>query len=244
MKNLISYLLGASMTCALMAQVEPGAGKWKTWIIPSGSALRLPPPPDDQITTTELQWVKECVAQRDPAALSAIRYWDAGSPGYRWMLLAEQYVVTEGLPTPLQTRALGLVAAAISDATIATWDSKYAYNRKHPSDLDPTVSPVVAVPQSPSYPSEHAVTAGAAAAVLSYLFSDQDSKLSDTAYQAAMSRVMTGVAFPSDVLSLLDLGKAPARRSSHMRSRTDGISNSRAPTPGCPESGLEQSREH
>jgi hypothetical protein len=68
-------------------------------VIPSGSALRLPAPPDDQITT------------------------------------------------------------------MAAWNSKYAYNREHPSDLDPTVAPVVAVPQSPSYPSEHAAAAGASAAV-------------------------------------------------------------------------------
>src|SRR5690242_5643142 len=154
MTKLISYLLGASMTCTLLAQVEPGAGKWKTWVISSGAALRLPAPPDDQITATELQWVKECVPQRDQATLANIRYWDAGSPGYRWMLLAEQFVVNDGLATPLQTRALALVAAAISDATIAAWDSKYVYNRKHPSDLDPTVAPVVAVAQSPSYPSE------------------------------------------------------------------------------------------
>jgi membrane-associated phospholipid phosphatase len=191
-----------------MAQVEPGAGKWKTWIIPSGSALRLPPPPDDQITTTELQWVKECVAQRDPAALSAIRYWDAGSPGYRWMLLAEQYVVNAGLPAPLQTRALALVAAAISDATVAAWDSKYTYNRKHPSDLDSTVAPVIAVPQSPSYPSEHAAAAGAAAAVLAYLFPDQETSVANMANEAATSRVLAGAAFPSDVFSGLDLGQS------------------------------------
>jgi membrane-associated phospholipid phosphatase len=208
MKKLISYLLGASMTCVLSAQVEPGAGKWKTWVIPSGSSLRLPAPPDDQITATELQWVKECVPQRDQAALANIRFWDAGSPGYRWMLLAEQYVVNEGLPTPLQTRALALVAAAISDATIAAWDSKYAYNRKHPSDLDGTVAPVVAVPQSPSYPSEHAAVAGAAAAVLAYLFPDQAANVADLAGQAATSRVMAGVAFPSDVFSGLDMGQS------------------------------------
>src|SRR6202040_409639 len=129
-------------------------------------ALRLPAPPDSAITATELQWVKECVSQRDQTTLNAIHYWDAGSPGYRWMQLAEQSVVNAGLPTPLQTRALALVAAAISDATIAAWDSKYAYNRPHRSDLDPTVAPVLAVPQSPSSPSEHAVAAGAAAAVL------------------------------------------------------------------------------
>src|ERR1700730_18176556 len=166
MNKLISSLIGTSMMCTLMAQVEPGAGKWKTWIIPSGSALRLPAPPGREITETELQWVKECIPQRDQATLAAIHYWDAGSPGYRWMQLAQQSVVNASLPTPLQTRALALVAAAISDATIAAWDSKYAYNRPYPSDLDPDVAPVIAVPQSPSYPSEHAVTAGAAAAVL------------------------------------------------------------------------------
>jgi membrane-associated phospholipid phosphatase len=212
MNKLISYFIGTSlctsMMCTLMAQVEPGAGKWKTWVIPSGSALRLPAPPDSQITATELQWVKECIPQRDQATLAAIQYWDAGSPGYRWMQLTQQSAVNAGLPTPLQTRALALVAAAISDATIAAWDSKYTYNRAHPSDLDATVAPVVAVPQSPSYPSEHAVAAGAAAAVLAYLFPNQATTFADMANQAATSRVMAGVAFPSDAFSGLDLGQS------------------------------------
>ena len=207
MKKLIFYFLGTSLMCTLMAQVEPGAGKWKTWVIPSGSALRLPAPPDSQITATELQWVKECIPERDQATVAVIRYWDAGSPGYRWMQLAQQSVVNAGLPTPLQTRALAMVAAAISDATVAAWDSKYAYNRPHPSDMDAGIAPVVAVPQSPSYPSEHAVAAGAAAAVLEYLFPDQAAKFADMADQAATSRVMAGVAFPSDIFSGLDLGQ-------------------------------------
>ncbi len=127
------------------------------------------------------------------------------------MQLAEQSVVNAGLPTPLQTRALALVAAAISDATVAAWDSKYAYNRPHPGEMDSAVAPVVAVPQSPSYPSEHAVAAGAAAAVLEYLFPDQATKFADMADEAATSRVMAGVAFPSDVFSGLDLGQSVGR---------------------------------
>jgi len=208
MNKLISYLLGSSMMCTLMAQVEPGAGKWKTLVIPSGSAFRLPAPPESVTAATELAWERECVAQRDPAAVASIHFWDAGSPGYRWMQLAQQSVVNAGLPTPLQTRALALVAAAISDATIAAWDSKYAYNRAHPSGLDPAVAPVVAVPRSPSYPSEHAVTAGAATAVLAYLFPDHATKLADMANEAALSRVLAGVAFPSDAFSGLDLGQS------------------------------------
>ena len=190
----------------LSAQVEPNAGQWKTWVIPSGSALRLAAPPASDVTATELAWVKDCVNRRDQTALNGIHYWDAGAPAYRWMQLALQYVVSSNLAGPQQTRALALVAAAVSDATIAAWDSKYAYNRPHPSALDAGVAPVVEVPQSPSYPSEHAAAAGAAAAVLSYLFPDQAAKISDTAYQAGLSRVMAGVAFPSDVQAGLDLG--------------------------------------
>jgi membrane-associated phospholipid phosphatase len=100
------------------------------------------------------------------------------------------------------------VAAAISDATVAAWDSKYAYNRPHPSQVDSTIAPVVAVPQNPSYPSEQAVAAGAAAAVLEYLFPDQTTKLAAMAEEAATTRVMAGVAFPSDVFSGLDLGES------------------------------------
>ncbi len=240
MKKLICYLLGTSMMCTLMAQVEPGAGKWKTWVIPSGSAMRLPAPPDIEITSTELQWVKECVSQRDQATLATIHFWDAGSPGYRWMQLAQQSVVNAGLPTPLQTRALALVAAAISDSTIAAWDSKYAYNRHHPSDLDPAVAPVVAVPQSPSYPSEHAVTAGAAAAVLEYLFPDQATKFADMANEAAASRVMAGVAFPSDAFSGLDLGQSIGQAVIAF-ARSDGsnqaFTGSYPPSPGVWSSG-------
>ena len=121
-----------------------------------------------------MRWVKDCISQRDQATLATIHFWDAGSPGYRWMQLAEQSVVSARLPTPLQTPPLALVAAAIPDATVAAWDSKYAYNRPHPAEMD-AAAPVVAMPQSPSYPSEHAVTAGAAAAVLEYLFPDQRS---------------------------------------------------------------------
>jgi len=212
MNKMILYVLSVSMmTGTLMAQVEPGAGMWKTWVIPSGNAFRLPAPPHSEITAIELRRIKDGISQRDQAALASIRFWDAGAPAYRWMQLAEQSVVNAGLPTPLQTRALALVAAAISDATVAAWDSKYAYNRPHPSDVDATVAPIVAVPHSPSYPSEHAVTAGAAATVLAYLFPDQTTKFADMADEASASRVTAGVAFPSDVFTGLDLGRSVGR---------------------------------
>src|SRR5436190_21814330 len=170
MKHLVSLLI---VIWPVSAQVERDAGQWKTWIIPSGSAMRVAAPPASDITSTELNWVKDCMGRRDQPTLDSIRYWDAGAPAYRWMQVAMQRIANSSLAGPQQTRALALVAAAISDSTIAAWDSKFAYNRQHASELDPTVAPVVPVPQSPPYPSEHAVAAGAATAALSYLFPDQ-----------------------------------------------------------------------
>jgi hypothetical protein len=62
----------------------------------------------------------------------------------------------------LHSRILALLSVAIYDATIAAWDSKYAYNRLRPTAFDPSLTAALPNPQSPSYPSEHAVIAGAA----------------------------------------------------------------------------------
>jgi membrane-associated phospholipid phosphatase len=209
-KTIVSLLTGlglaVSAPASLPAQVEPAAGQWKTWVIASGSALRLPPPPDAASTAAEIQWVKESGANPTQAALQQIAFWNAGAPGYRWMELTEQLAVSEGLSAPYQTRAMALVAAAIYDSTVAAWDSKYFYMRQYPSQIDPTVSTVIAPPASPSYPSEHAVTAAAAATVLTYLFPDQTTMLSQMEDQAAQSRILAGVAFPSDVFNGIDMG--------------------------------------
>ena len=78
--SLISGLL--ALAGSLPAQVEPHAGQWKTWVIASGSAFRLPSPPDATATAAEIQWVKDCAATRNQTALAQIRFWDAGAPGY------------------------------------------------------------------------------------------------------------------------------------------------------------------
>jgi membrane-associated phospholipid phosphatase len=66
-------------------------------------------------------------------------------------------------------RLVTLLDVAMYEATVAAWDSKYAYNWPRPKQTDPTLATAVATPASPSYPSEHAVVAGAAAIVLAYL---------------------------------------------------------------------------
>jgi membrane-associated phospholipid phosphatase len=186
--------------------IEPEAGSWKTWVLSSGDQLRPEAPPDETATKDELAELQAKVADRDAAALDRISYWDAGSPGYRWNELAMQQTARSGMALD-SYRLMPLLNAAIYDATIAAWDAKYAYNRSRPAGAGATLTTAIPTPNSPSYPDEHAVTAGAAATVLAYVFPDEAERFQALATEAADSRVMAGVTYPSDTAAGLELGQ-------------------------------------
>lgn len=188
--------------------IEPNAGTWKTWILTSGDQLRRPAPPDRAATLKELAELQALAAQRDAAALEEIVFWNIGAPTYRWNEIAVAASLKANQPGGPGSRALALLNSAMYDATIAAYDSKYAYNRLRPNELDPTLETVIPNPESPSYPSEHAAVAGAASIVLAYLFPDNAEVYAKQAEAAANSRLMAGVEYPSDVKAGLELGRA------------------------------------
>jgi membrane-associated phospholipid phosphatase len=192
------------------SQIEPHAGRWKTWVLSSGSQFRLPPPPRGMAQLIEVGKLISRARRRDAAALNAIRFWDAGPPGYRWNEMATNILLANNITGPRGARALSLLNVAIYDATIAAWDSKYFYNRRRPSEVNPDVSPAISVPDSPSYPSEHAAAASAAAAVLSYLFPSEAQTFGNAAQECGESRINAGVQFPSDVSAGMELGRKVA----------------------------------
>src|SRR5213075_1633331 len=107
-------------------------------------------------------------------------------------------------------RVYAYVAMAMNDATIAAWDSKYYYNRPRPSQMDHKLPTAAAVPNSPSYPSEHSATAWAAATVLAHLLPSEGTAFLALADQAGKSRVLAGLQFPSDDDAGADLGRRVA----------------------------------
>src|SRR5205085_6698968 len=127
--------------------------------------------------------------RRDAAALNAISFWDSGPPGYRWNEIATNILVRNNITGPRGARLLSLLNVAIYDATIAAWDSKYVYNRPRPSEVNSFVATTIPVPNSPSYPSEHAAVAAAAAAVLGYLFPSDAQTFANQAQECAESRL-------------------------------------------------------
>jgi membrane-associated phospholipid phosphatase len=213
---LCSMVLSPALSNALaaktgnLAQVEPTAGAWTPWVLASGDQFRLDAPPDEAATADEISQLMEMVAQRDAAALQQIAYWNSGPPAYRWNQIAMNAILAQAMAGNLALRDLALLNVAIYDATIAAWDSKDAYDRPRPSDVDPTLTTVIPNPDNPSYPSEYAVTAGAASTILAWLFPDNAQAIQDMAQEAVQSRLLAGVEYPSDVEAGLKLGQQVA----------------------------------
>ena len=136
-------------------------------MVPAVTRYGLPHP--TATSAAEIQTIKSLMAQATADTRAQVAYWDAGAPGYRWMQLASQQMLAQNLAAPLFTRGMALLSVAIYDSTIAAWDSKYAWNRPSPSAMDSSIKPLATIPNAPSYPSEHAVAAGAASVVMAYL---------------------------------------------------------------------------
>ncbi|HET6766856.1 MAG TPA: vanadium-dependent haloperoxidase [Chitinophagaceae bacterium] len=186
----------------LQAQVEPAAGTWKTWFITSGKDYRLPAPLSYE---NEIAEVLATQKNSDAAAKQQIKYWNAGAPGYRWQeMMNKLWAVDTGRYAILANMLLG---TAIYDATIAAWDTKYAYKRPRPFTADSRIKVYAVKPESPSYPCEHSVAAGVAVAIFSRFFPKLADSVTRMAQQLMDSRVAAGVAFPSDTRAGFDLGK-------------------------------------
>ena len=209
--KLLSLLTFVAVTLPLQAQgdglIEPNAGNWRTWVISSGRDYRVPPPPGPAATQAELRALAELINQNDVSAKQQIAYWDAGPPAYRWIDLITARVLAGTPTTAFPHRVYTYVALAMNDAMIATWESKYAYNRRRPSEHDPRLPTALPVPDSPSYPSEHAATAQAAASVLAYFLPAEAQSFQSMAEWAGWSRVLAGLQYPSDYYAGVELGR-------------------------------------
>jgi membrane-associated phospholipid phosphatase len=190
------------------AQVEPNAGKWKTWFIGSGKDVRLPVPPGLAATKQEIKTILSVQQQNDSGQLGRILYWNTGSPSYRWREVLHDINLSD--TSGHFTFVMMLLTTAIYDGMVATWDTKYTYRRLRPFEQDRRIKALIVQTSSPSYPCEYSVAAGVASTLIAHFFPQK----ADTAYQFAkevmQARVAAGVQYPSDTKTGFELGKTVA----------------------------------
>ena len=220
--------------------LEPAAGQWLTWNIPSGAAYRPPPPPrpDDPEYASEVQRVYD-VSRNLTATERAIALFWADGPGSdtppgHWKRIALDLMKAERLSAPAAARTLALLNTAQADAFIAAWDAKYAYWSERPVQairrmIDADWSPFIATPAFPGYVSGHSTTSGAASVVLGSLFPAHSRALAEMADEAAISRLYGGIHCPIDNDAGMVLGRRVGRAALDA-SRSGGVSRGRSDT--------------
>jgi membrane-associated phospholipid phosphatase len=234
--TLVSVTLTYVLACADAPtgpgrDVEAQAGSWRTWVLASAGEVRpgAPPASGSAETSAETEEIVRVQAARTSESDSLIRAWD-GPPttrwhalaldlsGFYWALLPDMRVATPAR----SARSFALLHVAMYDALVATWEAKYAYNRAAPARTDTRVRALVPISDAPSYPSEHAAAAAAAAGVLSYLFPAEDTLgFHALAREAGESRIAAGAAYRSDVDAGSAIGREVAARVI-ARARADG----------------------
>ena len=206
-KNVLMLVALFLMATQLQAQVEPAAGNWKTWFIPSGKTYRLPPPASYK---EEISQVLSQQKNLDAAGEQQIIYWNAGAPGYRWQELISKVWMTDSSYNGVLVNML--LGVATYDATIAAWDTKYAYDRPRPFVTDSRIKTFMPKPESPSYPCEHSVAAGVAVTLISHFYPSLADSVHRMAKRLMASRIAAGAAFPSDTRAGFELGKQIAEK--------------------------------
>jgi membrane-associated phospholipid phosphatase len=186
------------------------AGKWKTWVLESGSDVRVQPPPRpgsaaENRDRRRLRDAREKATQEEEQVARSYTRAPVVEP---WLEQNIELVAGRPKDVPYSSRAYSNTAVAMYDAMVAASHWQRAYKRKPPAGKSQ-------VPRSAefSYPSEHAAMAGAASRVLAYLFPEYPkARLEEKAEDASNALVAAGAARPSDVEAGLALGRQVGER--------------------------------
>lgn len=195
------------LTATVQAQTEPAAGNWKTWFISSGKEYRLAAPVSYQKEITQVISIQKHLT---PEALQQIAYWNAGAPGYRWRNMMMGVWTMDTSVTGVLANML--LSTGIYDATVAAWDTKYAFKRPRPYDASKQIIALGPKAESPSYPCEYSVAAGVAVTIFSKFYPQLKDSVMHMAQRLMDARIASGLAFPTDVADGFALGKRIAEK--------------------------------
>jgi hypothetical protein len=171
----------------------PGLTPWVAGVRPftlkSNSQFRPDPPPD----LTSKEWARDYAEVKSVGSLSSttrtaeqtdIGYFWADSGPVLWQNALRNISVNYLNDIGESARMYALAEAALADAQIACWESKYFYTFWRPitairlgdqdgnraTEVDPDWQPLINTPNFPEYPSGHAAISGAISHVLRLFF--------------------------------------------------------------------------
>jgi len=185
---------------------------WRTLVLQS--AIELRPAAPAAPTQAELDELVALQGQRNDETIATIQQWNGGTAIIPWTELANKAFAEFKQSSLRQSRSNAILHAAMYDAVLAAYDAQDAYKQPAPATLDDQIKPLEGIAADrPSFPSEHAAIAGAAAAVLTALLPDATAnRFTDLAEQAALTRLQVGVNTRRDIDAGLALGKAIGER--------------------------------
>jgi hypothetical protein len=168
----------------------PQYAQAKPWGMTSADQFRPAPPPAltsdvyarDYNETKELGGAKS--SRRTQQQTDAVRFWTQANFGPSWSEAARQLSTARKLSLAENGRLFALLTMGIANSFITDWDAKFHYNFWRPvtairngdkdgndaTERDPSWSPFNVTPMHPEYPSQAAIQAGVALAVLESVF--------------------------------------------------------------------------
>ena len=228
---------------AFQSALQPLWGDNRCFAIPAGTAVPPGDPPayseqPGSAFHAEALEVYTTVNGRTPEQDAIARFWsdDPGAtatpPGHS-VSITTQVLRRERASLATAAEAYARVGIAVSDAFVACWHQKFAYNLLRPVTcirrlFDPTWLPPLVTPPFPEYPSGHSVQSGAAFQVLTDLFGEGYSFTDNThdgrglaprsfdsfleaADEAAISRLYGGIHFRSAIVNGIAQGRTIGR---------------------------------
>jgi hypothetical protein len=168
------------------------------------SSLRAvpPPPTNSEKMREELNEVLKYTQNATREQMRIINFWADGAGTYtppgHWNAIASEEFVKNHYSEVRWARNYALLNAALMDAAIICWDTKFFYFNARPCQLNPAIKTLTGVPNFPAYISGHSTFSGAAATVLSYLIPQRRLEFEAMAIEASNSRIYGGLHYRSD----------------------------------------------
>ena len=187
----------------------------RPFFMASTSELRSPPPP--AVGSAEflaaLAEVRQIADTRTPNQVASAQFWNTATGPFTAGALnrtVTDLLVKHKRSERESARVLAYANAAVFDAMIACFDTKYAYWYPRPTHADPAISLAIALPNHPSYPSAHSCIASALLHVAAVALPSERASLMAMVEESGRSRVLGGIHYQFDIHAGQEIGRRAA----------------------------------